>query len=62
MAEHKKEYKKESSHSKPGPSLIGFFLVIIIIAGMVSTTSWGKKLLQDPQTATTTNTVATSTY
>ncbi|HEY4518398.1 MAG TPA: hypothetical protein VJG48_02115 [Candidatus Paceibacterota bacterium] len=62
MAEHKKEHKKEAAHSKPAPSMIGFFLVIIIIAGMVSKTSWGKKLLQDEQTATTTGTVATSTY
>ncbi|HEY4482949.1 MAG: hypothetical protein A3I39_01715 [Candidatus Yanofskybacteria bacterium RIFCSPLOWO2_02_FULL_47_9b] len=60
MAEH--GGKKDKPKPSPSASPIGFIIVIIIIAGILQQTSWGKKLLQDPQTATTTGSVATSAY
>ena len=59
MAEH--GGKKDKPAPKPAASPIGFIIVIIIIAGAIGKTSWGKKYLES-QTASTTGMVATSTY
>ena len=55
MAE-KPKFKPKPAAPKPSPDPIGFIIILIIVAGVLMRTSWGKSFLLGTDTATSTAT------